>query len=358
MGVSGACPRGAERGRRVTDGRRRDEDGKLAAIARTTASGPARQPRDARDPELTFGSVRRLDSGPSPDRHPAVHWSDDRRPHARRVENASSPVADALRERLHERLHDAPHDAPHDALDEGSLLPVVSERAAHDEWVPAGGGVQPERAPTGGRVDDVRPKHDRVEANARLTAATAAVLLVLLAIEGFTLVQIHPLLNVHVFVGMLLIPPVLLKIGSTTWRFAKYYLGDPEYRRKGPPVALLRLLGPVVVLLTGLVLASGVALLFVSAGLRTTLLFVHKASFVLWFVVMTVHVLGHLLDTAKLAPRDWYWRTRRQIAGASRRQWVLAAAVVLGLVIGAVTLPHAANWFAGGHHPVSGVHHR
>ncbi|HVC13858.1 MAG TPA: hypothetical protein VND62_03270 [Acidimicrobiales bacterium] len=334
----------------MTDGRRRGEDGKLAAIARTTASGPARQPRHARDPELTFGSVRRLDSGPSPDRHPAVHWPDDRRPHARRVENASSPVAGALRERL--------HDEPHVALGEGSSLPVVPERAAHDERVPAGAGVQPERAPTVRRVDDVRPKRDRVEANARLTGATAAVLLVLLAIEGFTLVQIHPLLNLHVFVGMLLIPPVLLKIGSTTWRFAKYYLGDPEYRRKGPPVALLRLLGPVVVLLTGLVLASGVALLFVSAGLRTTLLFVHKASFVLWFVVMTVHVLGHLLDTAKLAPRDWYWRTRRQITGASRRQWVLAAAVVLGLVIGAVTLPHAANWFVGSHHPVSGVHHR
>lgn len=173
-------------------------------------------------------------------------------------------------------------------------------------------------------------------------------LLVLLAIEGFTLLEIHPLLDVHVFVGMLLIPPVLLKIGSTTWRFAKFYAGDPEYRRKGPPVALLRMLGPIVVVLTLVVLVSGVALLLASPDWRDRLLLLHKASFILWFAVMTVHVLGHILDTAKLAPRDWYARTRRQVAGASARQWLLASAVVVGLVAGVITLPHLGTWVALG----------
>ena len=54
-----------------------------------------------------------------------------------------------------------------------------------------------------------------VEANARLTASVAVVLLVLLALEGVTLLQLGSLLRVHVFVGMLLVPPVLLKSAST-----------------------------------------------------------------------------------------------------------------------------------------------
>jgi len=194
-----------------------------------------------------------------------------------------------------------------------------------------------------------RRRRDGVEANARLTGSTAAVLLVLLAVEGATILRIGPLLGVHVVVGMLLIPPVLLKIGSTTWRFAKYYLGDPAYRRKGPPLPLLRLLGPLVVVTTAVVLASGVALLLAPPAARSGLLLVHKVSFVLWFAAMTVHVLGHLVDTAKLAPRDWYWRTRRQVAGASVRQWVLLSALVLGLVAGVAMLPHASAWLGGGH---------
>jgi hypothetical protein len=45
----------------------------------------------------------------------------------------------------------------------------------------------------------------RVEANARLTAGTAVVLLILLAVEGATVLQIHQLLTVHVVVGLLLV---------------------------------------------------------------------------------------------------------------------------------------------------------
>ncbi len=47
---------------------------------------------------------------------------------------------------------------------------------------------------------------------------------------------------------MLLAGQVLLKIGSTGYRFARYYTGAVPYVRKGPPAPLLRLLGPVVVL--------------------------------------------------------------------------------------------------------------
>lgn len=69
--------------------------------------------------------------------------------------------------------------------------------------------------------------------NERLTAATAVALLVLLAVEGVTILFLRPLLSVHVFVGMLLLPPVALKLGSVGWRLARYYVGSREYVLKG-----------------------------------------------------------------------------------------------------------------------------
>ena len=174
-------------------------------------------------------------------------------------------------------------------------------------------------------------------------------LLVLLAAEGATVLRVRQLISPHVFLGMLLIPPVLVKLGSTGYRFVRYYTGAPAYRRKGPPPVLLRLLGPVVVILTVVLLVSGVALLLVSPAWSAQLLFVHKASFVLWFFAMTVHVLGHLAEVARLAPRDWMRRARRDVRGAGRRQWLLAASLVAGALLGLAMLSRVGPWLALAH---------
>ena len=73
---------------------------------------------------------------------------------------------------------------------------------------------------------------------------TGIALLVLLAAEGITILRIHRLLPAHFFIGLLLIPPVVLKMTSTGYRFVRYYMGDPDYRRAGPPPPLLRLVAP------------------------------------------------------------------------------------------------------------------
>ena len=57
------------------------------------------------------------------------------------------------------------------------------------------------------------------EGNERLTAATGAVLLVLFAVEGVTILFLGQLLTLHFFIGLLLTGPVGLKIGSTGYRF-------------------------------------------------------------------------------------------------------------------------------------------
>jgi hypothetical protein len=185
-----------------------------------------------------------------------------------------------------------------------------------------------------------------VQGNARLTGSVAAILLLLFAVEGFTILRVRALLTVHVFVGVLLIPPIVLKLASTGYRFIRYYGGSPAYRRKGPPPALLRLLGPFVVVLTVVLFGTGVALLFVGPGVRQSLLTLHRLSFILWFLAMTIHVLGHILETARLAPRDYYWRTRKQVAGASLRQWAIVASLVVGFVLATFLVGRAGHFLS------------
>lgn len=173
-----------------------------------------------------------------------------------------------------------------------------------------------------------------VESNSRLTSGVAVVLLVVLAVEGVTLLGVRAHLGLHVFLGMLVVPPVLLKIGSTTWRFGRYYAGSPAYRRKGPPPIILRLLGPLLVVLTVVLLASGVALVLAPHAFGGRFNFIHRASFVLWFGVMVIHVLGHILEVRRIAPRDWARRTRSQVKGATARQWAMVVSLVSGAVLG------------------------
>src|SRR3979411_1511980 len=84
--------------------------------------------------------------------------------------------------------------------------------------------------------------------NEQLTAVVATVLLLLLAIEGATLLRLNSLLTVHAFVGMLLIPVVVLKLATAGWRMSRFYRHRVEYVERGPPHILLRgLIAPVTV---------------------------------------------------------------------------------------------------------------
>ena len=214
------------------------------------------------------------------------------------------------------------------------------------------------------------------EGNERLTALTGTVLLVLLAAEGVTILSVGRLLTLHFFIGMMLLGPVALKAGSTVYRFVRYYTGSAPYRRKGPPALLPRLLGPLVIASTAGVFGSGVALAFAGPG-NGPWLFLHKASFAVWFCVMTAHVLAYLprlpgLLTAEFrgraggygpageygrvggygstgghGPAGGYGRAPRAAAvlgGRGVRLSLLIASLIAGLVIAGLTMHLAAPW--------------
>jgi len=184
--------------------------------------------------------------------------------------------------------------------------------------------------------------------NARLTAWTGAMLLVLLAVEGVTVLDIHGLITWHIVVGIVLIPPVLLKTASTGWRILRYYTGSRPYREAGPPPMPMRVLGPLVVVATLAVLASGTALIVIgpaasrrplvgTPGPALDAVMIHKATFLVWLGVTAPHVLGRLVPALRLtlpsraaAVPGGFWRVGAIL-------FTMAAAVVAaGLVLAAV----------------------
>jgi hypothetical protein len=201
------------------------------------------------------------------------------------------------------------------------------------------------------------------EGNERLTAMTGAVLLILLAAEGFTILRLGRLLTLHFFLGMLLLGPVALKAGSVMYRFFRYYTGSAPYVRKGPPAPLLRLLGPFVLLLTACVFGSGVMLAIVGPAGRHPWTTIHKGAFILWFGAMAIHVLAYLPRLPRLLsaeargaelPRNGgprhaagarpATRAAQVIGSRGVRLWLLLASLAAGLVIALLTVHLAGAW--------------
>jgi hypothetical protein len=113
-------------------------------------------------------------------------------------------------------------------------------------------------------------------------------------------------------------------------------------------------MGPVVVLTTLVVFVSGVVLLFNGPRGRSALVLIHKASFIVWVVFMGIHVLAHLpalgraLRAVPIVAADSDEPLGDPRAGAAGRWLALAGAIVAGLVLALVLIPHFGAWTAPG----------
>jgi hypothetical protein len=207
------------------------------------------------------------------------------------------------------------------------------------------------------RDDAVLERSGGPAGNARLTAWTGLILLPLFLVELVTLLSLDSLLSWHIVVGVLLIPPSLVKTGSTAWRIVRYYAGNQPYRTAGPPPIVLRLLGPLVVLSTLAVLGSGLALILVSpdsarnawvtvGGFGIGVLMLHKASFVVWAAATGVHTLGRLVPALRLTVIP---AVSRRIPGRAGRTAMLAVTVVIAVVGATLALSAAGPWRTSHH---------
>jgi hypothetical protein len=236
------------------------------------------------------------------------------------------------------------------------LAPTGGEPAASGAGTPQGRASRAASGgtPTGGEPSGGTLTGGGVSGNERLTAATGIALVVLLAVIGVTLLRLRSLISVHLFVGLVLIGPVALKMASTGYRFARYYTSNPVYRERGAPPIVLRLIAPVVVATSVVVLATGVALLFVGPDSAGILRGLHKASFIVWVAFTTIHMLGHLPDLQKtfLTERGGRFEYNSLAAGRTGRLVSLAGVVVAGVVLAIVLIPYFGAWshFEAFHH--------
>jgi len=145
-------------------------------------------------------------------------------------------------------------------------------------------------------------------------------------------------------------------MGSTGYRFVRYYGGSRAYREKGPPHPALRVLAPAVVMTTLGVFVSGLVLMFEGPPHRDPWLLAHKVTFFVWLAAVGLHVLGHLRTMARLLPgvrEDSLGQLRTP--GSAGRAIALAGAVVAGVILAVVLIPDFGPWTASGalahHHP-------
>jgi hypothetical protein len=184
------------------------------------------------------------------------------------------------------------------------------------------------------------------DGNEALTVGAGAVLTLLLMAEGITLLSMGSLLSVHMIVGLILIPPVLLKLASTGYRFARYYTHSRPYVEKGPPPLALRLLAPVLVVTTIGIFITGVLLL--ALGHKSDqLVFLHKVSFIVWAGAFGIHFLWHLPHMVRSLPG--YRRPGvRRVPGSGLRGTLVAASLGAGVAL-AISLASAiSGWHGGG----------
>jgi hypothetical protein len=206
------------------------------------------------------------------------------------------------------------------------------------------------------RHDPVTRRTGGPAGNARMTAWLGIALLLLFVVECVTLISLHDLIDVHLFVGALLLPLVAAKTATTGWRIARYYAGSEQYVAAGPPPLLLRLLGPLVVLGGLAVLGSGIALVALGpeasftplvsiAGFAVSPLTVHQASFIVWLVVTVIHLLARTVPAVQLARGS---RPRDTVPGRWLRTAVLVLSFVVAATVGSVVLDLGKDWTHGG----------
>jgi hypothetical protein len=174
--------------------------------------------------------------------------------------------------------------------------------------------------------------------NERLTTSVALVLIPLLVVEALTTLSLRSYLSVHIFLGLLLLGPIALKLASTGWRFLHYYTRDTRYTLAGPPRLPLRLLAPLLVAATLSLFGSGVVLVVVGHG-GGVLLSLHDVSFVVWGVLIVVHVGAYLGRTLRDGTADWRRRVEPVVAGVRARRALVGGVLAVGVALALAVYP-------------------
>lgn len=202
--------------------------------------------------------------------------------------------------------------------------------------------ARPARQACGGTGNDAG--WSAVVGNERLTTLAGAVLLVLIVAELVTTAAIHALLSAHVVVGVLLAGPLVVKLGSTSYRFLRYYAGASAFVRKGPPRLALRMLAPLLVATTLVLIGSGIGLLVTGPDQPGPLLAAHNISALLWLPMLAIHTVAYVWRVPRSLADDWSTPATEPAPGRGLRLGVNLSMLLFGALAAVFVLPSAASW--------------
>jgi hypothetical protein len=202
--------------------------------------------------------------------------------------------------------------------------------------------------PSGLAETDGEDKKGRstVVSNQRLTALAGVILLVLILIQLMSVTNLHTWIAVHIVVGILLTSFLLVKLGSTGYRFLQYYTHSPAYVRSGPPRLPLRLLAPVLIVMTLTVVGSGIGMVIIGPAHSSLFRTVHSASVVIWLSLLAVHVGAYLLQALQWVVDDWKRHPTEQAQGRWLRLGATFGAMLAGAVVAYFLYTDVAPWVA------------
>lgn len=216
-------------------------------------------------------------------------------------------------------------------------------RIQHDPSAPP---QEPVHSPEQASIDF--EQYAPVVGNERIIALAGAVLLVLILAEIVIAANLHTLMPVHIFVGVLLTFPLFLKIGSTGYRFLKYYTGSPAFIHKGPPRLEMRLLAPLLLIASLSLVTSGItlALLGPTNALSVWVLRLHALSVICWLPLLALHVGAYIWRVPRLIIADWRTRITPLVPGRGWRYSITFVTLLAGAIAAALLLPATASWIS------------
>jgi hypothetical protein len=139
-------------------------------------------------------------------------------------------------------------------------------------------------------------------------------------------------LDVHLFLGLLLLPTLALKLAGTGWRFTRYNTHNVQYVLARPPQMLLRTLAPLLVASTLALFGTGVAMIVIGhrgGELRT----VHTFGFIAWGVLVVVRALAYLECVLRDGTMDCQRSATDVVAGVWSRRAIPVGALLAGVVL-------------------------
>lgn len=188
-------------------------------------------------------------------------------------------------------------------------------------------------------AEDREPREEQhqIDRNERITVIAGALLFVFIIVELFITSSVRSLGTEHVFVGILLSGPLVVKMLSTGYRFFRYYTKSPKYVRQGPPNSVLRILAPFLVLTTLLVFTSGYLMVF--GHNFNFYLKIHAVSCALWLPLLIIHIYAYIRKVLSVVSSNRNTSTKRPTSNKKAGLGINIAGLIIGVIASIALLP-------------------